>query len=728
MVIQELTLQQKMRPWLYCGLAIAAIILIEWTLEESFRKSQIQKIQLDTSKDINYIASKLTGVISNNLSLINGLSAHIASYPEIEQQDFETYVKAVFQHQPLLINMAAAPDLIIRMIYPLESNLGALGLNYRENDDQWNAVKQVVVNGRMIVAGPIELVQGGTAIIGRTGVFTPSGDLWGLVSAPIDANLLYKEAGLFDSDLQIDISIRGKDGLGASGDVFFGDPSIFEHSNTITTVISVGDGSWVLAAQPKSGWATTANEIWILRISCLLLLPVIVVFAYYRMQNTAKEYDFKTTLHQQASYDLLTDLPNRFLFTDFFEKALASCKRTNSKLALLFIDLDHFKPINDGLGHEAGDAVLQSVAQRLTSSIRSSDIVARYSGDEFVAIIQNVSELNNIIRISEKLINAINEPYLVGGKKVFCGASIGISVYPDDGTTIEMLLSRADQAMYEVKKTGRNSWHFFTETMQLQSEKRHRLYTKLIDALENDKLTVHYQPIVDITNNTIPKCESLVRWFDNGEQIPTPEFIEIAEETGLINEIDRFVLISSTRFLSKLVTATSTPIGLSINLSPRIFATKDNSLERWLDLVQQASKTLDVTIEITERLLVKDTQKVLEVLNTLKSWGVSIAIDDFGTGYSSLSYLTKFPIDILKIDRSFIMNLGDDRKYDALTEAVVGLSRKLSLTVIAEGVETEVQLNYLKQWKCHLAQGYYFSKPVDEIAFSKFLESNSPAG
>jgi diguanylate cyclase (GGDEF)-like protein len=706
---------------------MAVTIFIEWFLEESLRKSQIQKIQLDTSKDANHIASKLTGMINNNLSLINGLSAHIASYSEIKQPDFETYVKEVFQNQPLLINMAAAPDLVIRMIYPLEGNRGALGLNYRKNDDQWDAVKQAIINRKMIVAGPVELVQGGTAIIGRTGVFTPSGDLWGLVSAPIDANLLYEKAGLLDPRLKMDISIRGKDGLGASGDVFFGDPSIFEQTNTITTVISVGEGSWLLAAQPKAGLITTPNEIWILRISCLLLLPVIAVFAYYRVQNIAKEYDFTTTLHRQASYDLLTDLPNRFLFTDFLEKALANCKRTNSKLALLFIDLDHFKPINDSLGHKAGDAVLQSVAHRLTNGIRSSDIVSRYSGDEFVAIIQDISELNSIIQLSEKLIDAINKPYLVDGKKVFCGASIGISVYPDDGTTIETLLSRADQAMYEVKKTSRNNWHFFTESMQIQSEKRHRLYTKLVDALENDKLTVHYQPIVDISNNTISKCESLVRWFDNGEQIPTPEFIELAEETGLINEIDRFVLISSSRFLSKLAATNSAPIGLSINLSPRIFATKDNSLERWLGLVVQASKTLDITIEITERLLVKDTQRVLDVLNTLKSWGVSIAIDDFGTGYSSLSYLTKFPIDILKIDRSFIINLGDDRKSDALTEAVVALSRKLSLTVVAEGVETESQLNYLKQWECHFAQGYYFSKPLDEIAFTKLIESGSTA-
>ena len=702
-------------------LVLVVVLFVESIVESSLVETRRQYENAEVTQELSTISGKLQGVITNNLSLISGLAAHIAINPQIDQQGFERYASAVMREESLIINMAGAPDMVVTMVYPLEPNKRVIGLDYSRNTEQVYAAKLTKNRKGMVVAGPVKLVQGGSAFIGRSAIYDDKGDFWGIVSCPIDEQLLYKEAGLLDQNMEIDVAIRGKDGKGELGAVFYGDETLFDDSRLARVSIDVGQGHWVLVARAKTMATQSLDDVRFLRIASLTLVVLSFTFIYYRGLSTQKELGYKEMLVNKASYDQLTGLCNRFLFIDLLGKAIAHASRTNTKMAVLFIDLDGFKPVNDHYGHDSGDVVLREVGDRITASVRSCDTVARYSGDEFVVIVEDIIDSSSVVKIAAEIIETINKPFSIKDSSIYCGSSIGISVYPEDGSDIESLLAKADQAMYEVKRSGKNGWHFFTESMQIRSEKRHHLYNRMVQAVKDEKLAVYYQPIVDLSNSDIVKCEALVRWFDQGELIPTVDFISLAEETGKINEIDRFVLVASTEYLLQLAKTTGQKVGLSINLSPRVFSSKDDSLQLWLSLVIAASKELDITVEITERLLTKDTDKVLEVLNTLKSYGVTIAIDDFGTGYSSLSYLTKFPIDILKIDQSFIANLGQNARSSTLVEAVISLSHKLSLLVVAEGVESAEQIELLKGWDCHFAQGYYFFKPMPAEDFSKLM-------
>jgi len=467
------------------------------------------------------------------------------------------------------------------------------------------------------------------------------------------------------------------------------------------------------------------NVRWLRVIGDVVPQPGNVYDILGAVQDISERKHSHELIQYQASYDNLTGLPNRLLLNESLEKNIAKAKRDNNKLAILFIDLDNFKPVNDSLGHKAGDKVLKEVAKRLKDSIRASDTAARYSGDEFIILLQDVDDGSGSLPVAEQVIHSINQPIKIDDLEVFCGASIGIAIYPEDGETGESLISNADQAMYVAKESGRNNWHYFTDEMQQQSEKRHRMHSKLVSALSNGDLTVFYQPIFDLKTGRISKCESLVRWFESdGQQVSTEEFIGLAEEMGVINDIDFFVLEQAGRELSSLVDEQGDGVGLSINVSPRIFSAKDKSLSRWITLITEIAQTVNVTVEITERVLTQDSSKALRALTQLKDAGISIAIDDFGTGYSSLSYLTKFPIDIIKIDRSFISNIGINESDETLTETIIGLASKLSMQVIAEGIETQEQLDFLRNLDCDYAQGYLLGKPQSADDFVLLLDVN----
>jgi diguanylate cyclase (GGDEF)-like protein len=708
--------------------AVSLVVLVVMTgyLSGVLRQSHYQHLQLDTVQRLSSVSAKLQGIVNNNLSLISGLAAHIAIDTEIQQEGFERYVKSVFNQESILINMAAAPDLVVTMVYPLEGNRKVLGLDYLKNTEQSAVVERVRNTGDMIVAGPVELVQGGVAFIGRKAVYTEDKKFWGIVSAPIDAEALYQLAGLKDKTNGIHVAIDGIDGRGVDGGVFFGDAALFEDPRSSRIEIALGDGKWLLAAEPDTGWDTIPDKVLLLYASSGGVFLLLSLITFVQARQIISEKHYRRKLHYQAVYDQLTGLPNRLSFDDSLEEAILIASRDNLRLAVFFIDLDNFKAVNDNLGHKAGDELLKLVAGRIKACTRESDTVARYSGDEFMAIIPRVEKVNNLDTIAGNILSEIAKPYNLGTEQVYCTASIGISLYPDDALTIEELISKSDQAMYQAKNSGRNNSQYFTKEMQVHSEGRHQLYNRLVSALVNKSLEVYYQPIVSLEDGSITKCEALVRWFDGEEQVNTADFVKLAEETGVINDIDRFVLETSVEFLMAQSKRLGVRQGLSVNLSPRLFAANDNSLEEWFEIVSKAIKVIDITVEITERLLTEESPVVFDVLTKLKTMGVSIAIDDFGTGYSSLSYLIKFPIDIIKIDRSFIIQLGGDEKAEVLVEAVIGLSRKLSMHVVAEGVENDEQLAYLRQWGCDYCQGYYFSKPISHMEYASLL--NDKAG
>jgi len=414
----------------------------------------------------------------------------------------------------------------------------------------------------------------------------------------------------------------------------------------------------------------------------------------------------------QATHDALTQLPNRHLLQDRLNRAIARARRTGRSLALLCVDLDHFKKINDGLGHTAGDTLLRATATRLLARVRGEDTVARLDGDTFVLLVEDLSSEDQVARFAQKILGTLAPSFHIENHECFVTASIGVSLYPKDGQTAEALLKNADTAMHRAKDNGRDTIQFYSREMHVRAFERLTLEQSLRYALERNELELHYQPQMDLRHGQIIGVEALLRWHHSQRGLISPaQFVPLAEETGLIEIIGEWVLHTACQQAILWQQEGLPPLRMAINLSPRQFLRPG--------LVELVGRTLEeaglepdhLDLEITEGLLMKDVESNIATLRALKRIGVCLSIDDFGTGYSSLSYLQRFPIDHLKIDRSFVGDLVADEGDNAIALAVIAMAHSMRLKVIAEGVENPVQLAFLQKHRCDEMQGYYLSHP-----------------
>lgn len=424
---------------------------------------------------------------------------------------------------------------------------------------------------------------------------------------------------------------------------------------------------------------------------------------------------------RQANFDLLTGLSNRNRFYDRLKQDIKIAAHNGQRLALISIDLDRFKEINDTFGHAVGDVLLKAVASRLLSSTRETDLLAHLSGDEFILILNNVIDNEAIEQFAAQLLQKISEPFDLDGNLAYVSASIGISLYPDDTQNIETLLQYVDQAMYAAKAEGRNRWRYFTPSMQIAAETRSRMVADLRLALELDQFYLQYQPIVEMESGKVHKAEALIRWKHPERGIISPaEFIPIAEETHLIKDIGNWVFQQASLQVACWQMAYGSDFQVSINQSPVQF--HGESSKHWVSHLQGMGLAgHSIVVEITEGLLLDASEPVSQQLLVYRDAGIQVAIDDFGTGYSSLSYLKKFDIDYLKIDQSFVRNLTPDSSDLVLCEAIITMAHRLGMNVIAEGVETQQQCDLLKQAGCDYAQGYLFSRPLSADIFTDFM-------
>ena len=424
---------------------------------------------------------------------------------------------------------------------------------------------------------------------------------------------------------------------------------------------------------------------------------------------------------KQANYDTLTGLPNRRMLLEYLGAEIKNADRNQDHFALLFLDLDYFKEVNDTLGHEMGDLLLIETASRLKSCVRDADVVARLGGDEFTVVLSAMADHKGIERVAEHILRRIAEPYLLGEETAYITASIGITLYPDDATSIEGLLKHADQAMYAAKDQGRNRFNYFTPSMQEYAKYRMRLIQDLRQAVSNKEFELHYQPIVSLTTGEVAKAEALIRWTHAERGSVSPgEFISVAEDTGLIVEIGNWVFEQAARQSAAWRDELGVDIQISVNKSPIQFRDEGALLHNWLELLQDLNITgAGVCVEITEGLLLDASMGVTEKLLAYRDAGVQVSLDDFGTGYSSLAYLKKFDIDYLKIDQSFTRHIDTDTNDQILCEAIIVMAHKLGMKVIAEGVETEAQRQVLLSAGCDYGQGYLFSKPIAAIDFAQ---------
>ena len=430
-------------------------------------------------------------------------------------------------------------------------------------------------------------------------------------------------------------------------------------------------------------------------------------------QEIAERKMAEKQMQHLANYDPLTGLPNRNLLQDRFQQVLAHVRRNQTRTAVLFIDLDQFKTINDTLGHNVGDILLWSVADRIVSAVRQEDTVARQGGDEFILLLHHIDSADDADKVGQKLLATLAQPYQINESLLYVSASIGIAIYPDDGEDVDTLLKNSDTAMYHAKESGRNNYQFFAPEMNQLAMEKQSLGTDLHHALERNELLLHYQPVVDMVSGQLTGMEVLLRWQHPERGLISPvKFIPLAEETGLIVPIGEWVLMSACEQIKLWLDQGYDVPSLAINLSAKQF--RKNSLAATIARILEISgvKARYLTLEITESVFMENTDEVSAMLRTLSDMGLKISIDDFGTGYSSLSYLKRFPIDNLKIDQSFVMDIATDPDDAAIVTAIIALAHSLQMEVIAEGVETAEQLAFLKYRKCGQYQGYYFSKPL----------------
>lgn len=828
------------------ALTLVLVNRIEWQYRDQLSAERMSS----TLERLSIYRYQLESELNTNLSLITGVAAFVGANPDFSDEDFQRYSASVRERQPALVNIAVAPDLIIRHVHPWEGNEEAIGLDYRQQEDQWPAVERVIESGSMVIAGPVDLVQGGRAFVGRAPVFV-SDDvggqrIWGLVSAPILVDQLFRPAGLYDLPDDLALAIRGQDATGAEGETFFGESSVFGDVNMVSMPVALGEGSWELGVVPQEpgptagiigirgagatisvllmgglwlrrrfllereglqqiifrnehflravervsrvgGWrlahdgrftemSETARRIFGLMSdgvddlsldglcarldtrSATLLRQQLMRALQYRtrfdrelelirkdgtvvwvhlqgevfedrgraeitgaVSDITRSREADRLIEYQANYDGLTHLPNRNLFLDRLHTSLLQADRQSSRLAVLFVDLDDFKSINDNLGHDKGDELLIEAAGRIRACVRETDTVSRYSGDEFVALLPDVFSESTVARICDEIIQRMNAPFKLDHSRLYCSVSIGVSFFPDDADEADVLIIKADQAMYEVKGAGKNSWQFYTTDMQQESERKHVLYNSLMVALNAGNLQVHYQPVLRVSDRKVVSCEALVRWqSEDGAYISPEEFVRVAEERGLVSQVDYFVLDTALRDIETINAGRKDPVQVSVNVSPRLFYLRDAHARAWVDLMIGAK--VPRSVEITERLLVDDARSAGPLLDELSQSGVEVAIDDFGTGYSGLSYFSRFPIRVLKIDRAFVSKIGVSSTEEKLIESMLLIADKLDLKVIAEGVETAEQEAFLVAAGCEYLQGYRIAPPMPMAELKRFVE------
>ncbi|MEN6420736.1 MAG: EAL domain-containing protein, partial [Smithella sp.] len=431
-------------------------------------------------------------------------------------------------------------------------------------------------------------------------------------------------------------------------------------------------------------------------------------------------------LNHMATHDALTGLPNRLMFSQLLNHAIQTAHRNSKQLAVFFIDLDRFKTINDSLGHDAGDKLLKEMALRFKQSLRTADVVGRLAGDEFIILIEDFNDLKQVETLAHKILATVIKPMVLMGEECRVTASIGISIYPKDGEDEQSLMKNADVAMYFAKEEGKNIFQFYSKNIQSIANEKMSIETNLRRALERNEFFLNYQAKLDLKTGKITGVEALLRWQNPYLGSVTPlQFIPVAEETGLIIPIGRWVLKTACAQNAAWQKQGLPPVCMAVNISLRQLMDENLLSDIRCALRETGLASNRLELEITESMVMHNPARLIPLLAKIKEMGVRLAIDDFGTGYSSLAQLKNFPVDTLKVDRSFIRNIPQDTENKAITEAIINMGKTLSLVVVAEGVETQEEESFLKEKVCDEMQGFYFSRPIEPDRFADLLRKNN---
>ncbi len=704
-----------MKAMINLSIAVAILLLgifltVRFIQSEQQADAELQRFF--ALQDLATMRARIEGHLNANLIAMRTLRAELTLDPDIDAARFQRLADQLLTDELHTIHVALAPDLVIRYIHPLAGNEAALGLVYRDNPEQYASIQLALEAGDILISGPVDLVQGGQALIARVPVYRERSEaLWGVISQVIDHRRLLADAGLFDAGLW-NLGLRGVDGFGVEGDIIHGSPDLWR-LDPVTVPVELPVGHWKLAAIPISlVWERPLESYalqWFVGITISLAASLLILgllTSRLRLQHA-----FSTISHQ-ARFDALTGLPNRQYFTHHLERHLRESRRQHRRCALMFLDLDHFKEINDSLGHEAGDELLQEISRRIAGVIHGDNLLARFGGDEFVILVKDLIEAVDAELAADRILYALQPTLDVAGHEVGVEGSIGIAVYPEDGSNASDLLKHADLALYAAKSAGRGISYFYNASLRHQSENYLKLHHEIQRGLTENQFEVFYQPLFDAESREVAGVEALVRWHHPEHGLMSPaQFIPVAERTGAIRELGCFVLRRACVDLRRMKAA-GLDVSLSVNRSPREFNDRKSAL-RWLDILDEEGVPRNrLILELTESLLMPDRERQHQLLRDLQAGGVRLSIDDFGTGYSSVTYLRKFPVAQIKIDGAFVANMNEDAGQFTLVEALVKMAQALGLEVVAEGVETSEQAEQLTRMGCSLLQGYYFGHPM----------------
>ena len=859
-------------------LAFVVVVIAGLVLDRQAETISRERMRNDVLSHISVIRAKLEGNISSNIQLVRGLVSVIATEPDMDQARFDSLVDNLFEEDSQLRSVAAAPNLVIAMTYPLAGNERAIGLDYRATPDQWEAVRKVVESGRLDLAGPIKLVQGGQGFIGRFPVYVGEGEarhFWGVVSAVVDADRLYVDSGVYAAALDFDLAITGPDGNGNANWRFFG-PDLAGR-DPVSVGVVLPSGSWQIMAVPKTGWQQAAASQWLIRAAivlagALILLPFWIAGrmigqrhdyigqlrareaalthqtqrlnlaletskvglweldlatgeevwdartneiygmsadtggrthdhwqkvvhpddqaraeAEFRQSiaNGRYESDYRIVLgdgslrhirsiavlyqapgeddrvmginwdvtgdvalsddlrrakamtearnseleaarvriEHNALHDSLTGLPNRRYLDEMLRSNAAQGYRDSGTIALLHIDLDRFKQINDTLGHAAGDAMLIHVSKVLRDSCRETDFVARIGGDEFVVVSSNSHGEEGLARLAGRLVEAMRKPVFHEGHECRCGVSVGIATAMVPELNVEQLLINADIALYRAKDRGRNRYEFFSAALQAEVINTKRVADEILNSLENQDFIAHYQPQFDARTLDVVGIEALARWRHPTLGLRSPDsFMDIAEELSVVAAIDQVILQQALSDLERWDRMGLHVPRVSVNVSQRRL--HDENLLAALRQMDIAPGR--IAFELVESIYLDESDGVIAWnIEQIKALGIDVEIDDFGTGYASIVSLQKLHPRRLKIDRQLVDPIITEPSQRRLVASIVDIGKSMDIEIVAEGVETMEHAAILRDLGCDILQGYAFARPMPREALETFLAAQS---
>jgi len=677
---------------------------------------------------LSVIRARLEGNISRDIQIGRGVVAAFATRPTLSEAEFDTLVEHLLATGSDLRLMAAAPDMVVRMVHPLAGNEKAMGLDYAKTPNQRDAAFRAKQTGQLVMAGPLELVQGGIGIVGRFPVLIdqPAGPpiFWGIVSAVIDIDRLYANSGISAADFELDLTMRGRDGKGAAGEIFFGSEDVLAR-DPLSTTVNIPGGSWELAATPKGGWPAPPNNavfrLMIVLIGAMVVLPILVTSHLYaeRRRNLDELEEANRRVRHTSLHDELTGLPNRRHLMDHLGSLNAGTPEIAGRIAILHIDLDRFKQVNDAYGHAVGDRLLRHVADLMRAVFRPDDIVARIGGDEFVAVCVSEEPEGLARALAEDLIAGFRHPIDLGELRCRSGLSIGIACSGLSDSQPSKLLIDADIALYRAKKLGRNRFEFFTPALEAEVVSAKCLADEILTGIEEEQFTAHYQPQFDAGTRAMVGIEALVRWNHPAEGLVAPaRFLKVAEDINALPVLDHLVLETALADRLRWMAADIRVPRIAVNVS--MGRLRDERLVDMLGTMAIGPGML--SFELTEAIYLDDSDEVVsENIQRLKELGIEIEIDDFGTGYASIVSLMRLQPNRLKIAHQLTATVSTSFAQRQLIRSIVEIGRTQGIGIVAEGVETMEQADVLADLGCQTLQGYALGRPMDADALAQLM-------